>query len=390
MRRILWGIAALMFVVAPAGAQQIAKNRPVVFTGTTAGTANAQTIVAPTPRGFVLNDQYEVLLKVGSGLTNTGPTTLNIGGTGALTIATQSDGGLSALVGGELQAGLQYNLSYQASCPAPISANCYVIKTVVASGVTNTAISPSMVTPALWRAGHFYSISASGQTITLPASTTLSPIGGLLINAIGSVTVQSTSPDVICSSPGGCGSPGGSAVINAGTHTAITSDGAGHIYVPLGTAGSISGLTTNTIPKATSSAAIGNSSITDDGTNVVIGDAIKNFQANTNTVALSVSTFTPSMTSGVNFAFPLVHASCPCTIANPSAIGSAIGQTGMLDITQSSTGNDTVTWGSEYITPGGTSTLTLSTAANAVDHIPYRVIDGTHVLLGPVLQNAAH
>lgn len=87
----------------------------------------------------------------------------------------------------------------------------------------------------------------------------------------------------------------------------------------------------------------------------------------------------------------LVHASCPCTIANPTGIASAIGQTGMLDIIQSSTGSDTVgTWGSQFITPGGTSTLTLSAAANAVDHIAYRVIDSTHVLLGPVMQNATH
>jgi hypothetical protein len=63
----------------------------------------------------------------------------------------------------------------------------------------------------------------------------------------------------------------------------------------------------------------------------------------------------------------------------------------MLDIIQSSTGSDTVgTWGSQYITPGGTSTLTLSTGANAIDHIAYRVIDSTHVLLSAVMLNATH
>jgi hypothetical protein len=110
-----------------------------------------------------------------------------------------------------------------------------------------------------------------------------------------------------------------------------------------------------------------------------------------NTLTISTATFTPDLGAGVNQKATLVHASCPCTIANPSNISTRVGQTGMLDIIQSSTGSDTVgTWGSQYITPGGTSTLTLSTGANAIDHIAYRVIDSTHVLLSAVMLNATH
>jgi hypothetical protein len=110
-----------------------------------------------------------------------------------------------------------------------------------------------------------------------------------------------------------------------------------------------------------------------------------------NTLTISTATFTPNLGAGVNQQATLVHASCPCTIANPSNISTRVGQTGMLDIIQSSTGSDTVgTWGSQYITPGGTSTLTLSTGANAIDHIAYRVIDSTHVLLSAVMLNATH
>ena len=189
----------------------------------------------------------------------------------------------------------------------------------------------------------------------------------------------------------GCGTTG-TTVSGLAYQIQLVPDGTNYQCIPSnGATGSISGLTTNTIPKATSSSAIGNSSITDDGTNTVIGDPLKNFQSQTDVLTISTATFTPVLTAGVNQQMTLVHASCPCTIANPTGIASAIGQTGMLDIIQSSTGSDTVgTWGSQFITPGGTSTLTLSTAANAVDHIAYRVIDSTHVLLGAPILNATH
>lgn len=110
----------------------------------------------------------------------------------------------------------------------------------------------------------------------------------------------------------------------------------------------------------------------------------------TKTLTISTSTFTPILTSGINQQMTLVHASCPCTVANPTGIASVPGQEGMIDVIQSSAGSDMVSWGSQYIAPGGTASLTLSTGANDIDHIPYRVIDGTHILLGSVLINATH
>ena len=116
-----------------------------------------------------------------------------------------------------------------------------------------------------------------------------------------------------------------------------------------------------------------------------------NTQAVTNTLTIATATFTPVLTAGINQQMTLIHGSCPCTIANPTGIASAVGQTGMFDIIQSSSGSETIgTWGSQYITPGGISSLMLSTGANVIDHIPYRVINSTHILLGPVMQNATH
>lgn len=205
---------------------------PIVFTGTTAGTANAQTIASPTPGGFTLTDQYEVLAKVGSGLTNTGALTINVNSTGVIAVAKQTDNGLSPLVGGEWQAGLQYSLSYQASCPAPVSANCFVIKTLVPGAITNAATSAT-VSQAQWSSGHVFLFSTAAQTLTLPVSTSLAPQGGVMVGTVGvTVTIAPNAADSING-----GSAGASVTVAANELTAITSDGAGHVYVPLGGTG---------------------------------------------------------------------------------------------------------------------------------------------------------
>lgn len=106
------------------------------------------------------------------------------------------------------------------------------------------------------------------------------------------------------------------------------------------------------------------------------------------TLTISTSTFTPNGSSN-NYAMTLVHASCPCTLANPSATPVA-GTGGQIVIKQSSSGSDTIgTWGSDYVASGGTSTITLSTGANAIDILAYYVIDSTHVALS-LLPNFSH
>lgn len=105
-------------------------------------------------------------------------------------------------------------------------------------------------------------------------------------------------------------------------------------------------------------------------------------------LTISTATFTPDGSNN-SYSFTLVHASCPCTLANPSATPVA-GTSGIIVVTQSSTGSDTIgTWGSQYQAPGGTATITLSTGANAVDVLAYYVKDSTHILLLPSL-NFSH
>ncbi len=106
--------------------------------------------------------------------------------------------------------------------------------------------------------------------------------------------------------------------------------------------------------------------------------------ASVTTLSISTATFTPDGTNN-NYSITLVHASCPCTLANPSATPVA-GTSGQVVVKQSSTGSDTIgTYGSQFQAPGGTSTITLSTGANAVDVLSYYVMDSTHILLSPSL-----
>ena len=85
------------------------------------------------------------------------------------------------------------------------------------------------------------------------------------------------------------------------------------------------------------------------------------------TIGIIGATFTPNFGSGgsINEEITLVHASCPCTIANPTA--AYAGLNGFITLIQSATGSDVInTWGSTWKFAGGIKPV-LSTTANAVD-----------------------
>lgn len=114
----------------------------------------------------------------------------------------------------------------------------------------------------------------------------------------------------------------------------------------------------------------------------------------TETPAISTATFTPlfNTTAGAaqNHRIVLIHASCPCTLANPASLGA--GQSGMFEIVQSATGSDAIgTWDTKYKYVGGTASISLSTGGNVIDYIPYYV-DSTasFVVLGGILKGPTH
>ena len=69
------------------------------------------------------------------------------------------------------------------------------------------------------------------------------------------------------------------------------------------------------------------------------------------------------------------------TLANPST--EAVGQSGIIVCIQDGTGSRTLSLGTDYETAGG-SGITLSTAASAVDVIPYFVKASNSIKLGAV------
>jgi hypothetical protein len=200
----------------------------VFFAGPASGTANVITVPTTTPGGYTLTDQFHVSFKAAATNTSSAPT-LNVNGTGAVVMAVQAGGGLVSLPSNYIVTSQQYDATYQASCPAPISANCYVVTTTPGSGgvIATTNQTPSA---AAWGTWETIDLNATGLTVTVPVSTTLSPTGGLFIGAVsGTATLIATSPDTIKTTAGTTGA-GGSITLSAGTVTKVTTDGAGHIY----------------------------------------------------------------------------------------------------------------------------------------------------------------
>jgi hypothetical protein len=107
-------------------------------------------------------------------------------------------------------------------------------------------------------------------------------------------------------------------------------------------------------------------------------------------VGISTATFTPSFDNSQNFEIDLTSA-CPCTLANPST-SLVAGQSGVIEVHQDGSGSRTIgTWGTNYLYVGGTSTITLSTTASAVDYFSYYVNNAaTGVVLGALLKAPAH
>lgn len=112
---ILTLAAAYLFVPPPReAAAQFADQG--TWGGTSGGTANAQTITI----GSLFANKPGIILRFvpGTGLTNTGPTQINVSGIGLVNVLRPSSNGLVAFSGGEFQAGEMTCVSYNPAASA--------------------------------------------------------------------------------------------------------------------------------------------------------------------------------------------------------------------------------------------------------------------------------
>ncbi len=182
--------------------------------GVSGGTLNAQTVLSPTPSGYVLAAGRIVIFI--AGFTNSGPMTLNVNSTGPIAVLQHAPSGLIPLVGGEVVAtqatiayydGTQYQLfdaspqglvqpcmeiSYQGvTTPsgylpedgAAVSRATYVnlFGCITKSGVAASTVSGSptvtVVNSALYQVGWY----VGGSNVTCNSTITAIPGGGVTL-----------------------------------------------------------------------------------------------------------------------------------------------------------------------------------------------------------------
>ncbi len=198
MRRYLAFVAAglaFLWTAVPSLSQQSSSSggggTPTLFVGPTTGSANHYVIAAPIPANpaFALTNQYVV--RFVASFTNTGASDLAVAGTTAKPFQTNTSGGLVALKGGEVISGNEYDATYNSTC------DCYVLLTLPQSTINNNALTGT-ITSTQFNIGSAFVVTTTGQTLTLPAASTLSTNGFALIITRGvSVSLAPNAADGI-------------------------------------------------------------------------------------------------------------------------------------------------------------------------------------------------
>lgn len=187
-----------------------------LFTGTMTNSGNTYSVSTTVPSGFALTNGFVVRAAVSA--TNTGSATLNVAGTGATTVETNSPT-VAALVGGEMQLATVADFTYNSTC------TCFILSNLPqAASVVGT---PGTVTAAQWAINTKFVPNSSGGTYTLPASSGLTGLGGISINTeLDSVTVTANAADAING-----GSTGGSIVLPQGIVAQVIKSSSGNITI---------------------------------------------------------------------------------------------------------------------------------------------------------------
>lgn len=225
--------------------------------------------------------------------------------------------------------------------------------TGVAGQVLAGATPAFTATPTLGASGTLGSLTlgnATSGTITIQTVTGALGTPTISIPAATDTLIGKATTDTLTNKTFNTAGTGNVFQINGTGITAVTGTGAVMLAASPSTTGTL------TAAAANFSGNVGIGTATPSAALHIYGGALV---TNPTALTIATATFTPVAVNTNTYRVVLIHASCPCTIANPS--GTAVdGQRFLLEIWQSATGSDTIgTWGTNYdFGTAGTPTLT--------------------------------
>ena len=231
-------------------------------------------------------------------------------------------------------------------------------------------------------AGNSGSTLEQGSTaLYVTNGTTVLPVTSNIFNSIiTSVLTVSTSAMFVDNAKANFGTGSDLQVYHTGSHSYVQETGTGSLYVAGSNVIISNAAATETMINATEDGAVGiyydnavKLATTNTGAQVT-----GTFLATTDTDTSNTGSVTLDFAANQNFILTLTG---NLTLANPTT--EQVGQAGVITFIQDGTGSRTLTLGSQYKTASGAG-ITLSTAADAVDVVPYFVQSADNILLGAV------
>jgi len=229
-------------------------------------------------------------------------------------------------------------------------------------------------------AGNSGSTLEQGSTaLYVTNGTTVLPVTSNIFNSIStSVLTVSTSAMFVDNAKANFGTGSDLQVYHTGSHSYVQDTGTGSLIVGGSTVIISNAATTENMIHATENGTVGiyydnGVKLATTNTGVQVTGTLL---ATTDTDTSNTGSVTLDFAANQNFILTLTG---NLTLANPTT--EQVGQAGVITFIQDGTGSRTLTLGSQYKTASGAG-ITLSTAANAVDVVPYFVQSADNILLG--------
>jgi hypothetical protein len=257
----------------------------------------------------------------------------------------------------------------------PNNSKSYIVKNSVSYNDTTDSV-------VLRIAGNTgYTLEQGGTALYVTNGTTVMPVTSNIFSTITtSVLTVSTSALFVDNAYLNMGTSKDLQLYHNGTNSYIRDTATGSLFLGGSAVVITNPATTETMINAAENGAVGiyydnSAKLATTNTGVAITGTLL---ATTNTDTSNTGSVTLDFAANQNFILTLTG---NLTLANPTT--EQVGQAGVITFIQDGTGSRTLTLGTQYKTVGGGG-ITLSTAANTVDVVPYFVQSSGNILLGAV------